>query len=141
MNLYAESSAVLAWLLRERVSADVVRHLGEAPLILASDLTLIECDRALIRATATGSLPEGNASQIRSRLVTASAHWHLMPVGPEIVERSRRPFPAEPFRTLDAIHLASALLASASVPDLALLSLDKRLRSAAQAMGMSTVPE
>ncbi len=48
MNLYAESSAVLAWLLDEPTAPGVRRLLGEAEVIVASDLTLIECDRVLL---------------------------------------------------------------------------------------------
>jgi uncharacterized protein with PIN domain len=52
VNLYAESSAVLAWLLDEPTAPAVRRLLGEAEVIVASDLTLIECDRVLLRAVA-----------------------------------------------------------------------------------------
>jgi len=58
----------------------------------------------------------------------------------DVVERARRPFPVEPVRTLDAIHLASALLASARVADLGLLSLDERVRAAGRALGLPVVP-
>jgi hypothetical protein len=58
----------------------------------------------------------------------------------DVVERARRPFPVEPVRTLDALHLASALVASARLPDLALLSLDERVRSAGRALGLPVVP-
>jgi hypothetical protein len=39
----------------------------------------------------------------------------------EILERARRPFPGEPLGTLDALHLASALVALRSVLGFALL--------------------
>jgi uncharacterized protein with PIN domain len=55
VNLYAESSAVLAWLLDEPTAPAVRRLLGEAEVIVASDLTLIECDRVLLRAVALTS--------------------------------------------------------------------------------------
>ena len=42
MNLYVESSAVLAWLLDEATAPAVRRLLGEAEVIVASDLTLID---------------------------------------------------------------------------------------------------
>jgi predicted nucleic acid-binding protein len=58
----------------------------------------------------------------------------------EILDRARRPFPAEPVRTLDALHLATALRARAIVPELALLSLDERIRRAAGQMGFLVVP-
>jgi PIN domain nuclease of toxin-antitoxin system len=50
VNLYAESSAVLAWLLLEREGSRVDRLLTAAESVISSDLTLIECDRALLRA-------------------------------------------------------------------------------------------
>jgi len=50
------------------------------------------------------------------------------------------PFPVEPIRTLDAIHLASAILARAAVPDLALLSLDERVRANGRALGFTVLP-
>jgi predicted nucleic acid-binding protein len=59
----------------------------------------------------------------------------------DIIERARRPFPAEPIRTLDAIHLATATLSHSLVPDLAVLSLDDRVRRAARQMGFEIVPE
>jgi hypothetical protein len=57
-----------------------------------------------------------------------------------VVERARRPFPREPLRALDALHLASALLARATLPDLALLSLDRRIRASGAALGLTIVP-
>lgn len=66
----------------------------------------------------------------------ASAHWRLMPISREIVDRARQPFPGEPIRSLDAIHLASALLAADSLPDFALLSLDRRVRAAGSHLGL-----
>ncbi len=57
-----------------------------------------------------------------------------MAIGLAMIDRARRPFPVEPIRTLDALHLASALGAKETLDDLALLSLDHRIRSAARAM-------
>ena len=49
MRIYAESSAVLAWLLGERSGPRVRKILRLADLVMASDLVLIESDRLLIR--------------------------------------------------------------------------------------------
>lgn len=141
MNLYAESSAVAAWLLGESTADAVRRLLGEGELIVASDLTLVECDRVLIRAAATGALSEAEAADRRSRLTTAASHWNLLRIDDESVERARRPFPHEPIRTLDALHLASALVTRAAVGDVALLSLDQRVRSNGERLGFEVVPE
>lgn len=140
MRLYAESSAVLAWLLDEPAGAAVRDRLSNAGIVVASDLTLIECDRVLVRAAALGDLTEADAADRRGHLAAAGAHWHLLHISGEIVERARQPFPGEPIRTLDAIHLASALVARSAVPGLALLSLDSRIRSAARKLGLSLQP-
>ena len=140
MNLYAESSAVLAWLLDEDSSFTVRKCLGEAELIVSSDLTLIECDRVLLRAAALGELSEGDAADRRAHLTEAAAHWHTLRVAPEIVDRARQPFPEEPIRTLDAIHLASALAARAALVGLKILTLDDRVRRAARKLGLEVLP-
>jgi len=136
VTVYAESSAILAWLLDEPSAGEIREVLATSGVVIASDLTLIECDRVLLRAVALGELTEAEAADRRAHLMTAASHWHVLRIGPEIVERARQPFPGEPIRTLDAIHLASALLARATAPGLALLSLDERVRRAAAPLGM-----
>lgn len=140
MSLYLESSAVLAWLLDEPAGAFVRETLAHAEIVVASDLTLIECDRVLHRATAVGELAEAEAADRRAHLATAAAHWHVLRMGPEVVDRARQPFPGDPIRTLDAIHLASVLVARSAVAGLALLSLDDRIRGVGKKLGLSLLP-
>ncbi|HLW24527.1 MAG TPA: type II toxin-antitoxin system VapC family toxin [Steroidobacteraceae bacterium] len=140
MNLYAESSAVLAWLLDEPTAPVVRRLLVEGEAIVTSDLTLIECDRVLLRAVALEELTEAEAADRRAHLNSAAAHWHVLRIAAEIVERARQPFPGEPVRTLDAIHLASLLVARSAVAGLRLLSLDERVRKAAKGLGVGFEP-
>jgi predicted nucleic acid-binding protein len=140
MKLYAESSAALAWLLEQEHGELVARTLEQAELIIASDLTLIECDRVLIRALMLNELHESDAVQRQGRLNAVSTRWTLLALDEEIIERARRPFPSEPVRTLDAIHLASALTARKAVADLAMLSLDERVRRAADRLGFLLLP-
>ena len=140
MSLYAESSAVLAWLLDEE-SAPAVRHqLAAEEIILSSDLTLIECERVLLRAAALGQISEAEAADRRARLAEAAAHWQVLRLAGEVVQRARQPFPAEPIRTLDAIHLAAALFGRAAIAGLKLLSLDERVRRSGRGLGFEVVP-
>ena len=140
MNLYAESSAVLGWLLDEDSATEVRRLLAAAEFIVASDLTLIECDRVLLRAVSLGELTEAEAADRRAHLVAAASHWHVLRIAAEIVDRARLPFPGDPIRTLDAIHLASALTGRGALAGLALLSLDDRVRKAGKALGLEILP-
>jgi uncharacterized protein with PIN domain len=140
VNLYAESSAVLAWLLDEPSAVTVRRLLGAAEITVASDLTMIECDRVLLRAVAVKELSEAEAADRRAYLAAAAAHWQVLRIAPEIVARARQPYPGEPIRTLDAIHLASLLVGRSAVSGLSLLSLDDRVRLAARGLGVEVVP-
>lgn len=140
MTLYAESSAVLAWLLGEAPGSQVRELLASADLVMASDLTLIECERVLIRAVALGEITEAEAAHRQAHLNAAAAHWNLLRIGGEIMDRARRPFPEQPVRTLDAIHLASALVARSAIAGLEILSLDARIRSIARRLGMQVQP-
>ena len=108
--------------------------------MLASCLTLIECDRVLTRAVATNVLPEAMAAERRAVLAATADHWVIFDLEAVIAERARRPFPGEPIRTLDTIHLATGMLARSLVPDLALLSLDERIRRSARQMGFQVLP-
>jgi len=140
VNLYAESSAVAAWLLDEETAPVVRQLLTDAEIIVASDLTLIECDRVLIRAIHLGELTEAETADRRAQLSAAASHWHVLRIANEVVDRARQPFPGEPIRTLDAIHLASTLVARSAVAGLNLLSLDERVRNAARKLGIEVLP-
>ncbi len=140
MIVYAESSAILAWLVREWRAGEVRKVLAKAATVFTSDLTLIECDRCFIRALAHGEIEENDATARRSLLEAAAAHWILLRIDRAVVERSRRPFPFEPVRSLDAIHLASAVIARTAAPEIILLSLDQRIRASGRALGFGLLP-
>ncbi len=141
MSLYAESSAILAWLLGEGAAPRVRRSLAAADVVVASDLTMVECDRVLLRAATLGAITEGDAADRRAHLNAAAARWHVLRLSAEIVERARQPFPGEPIRTLDALHLASALAARSAMAGTQLLSLDERIRASAAQLGFRLQPD
>lgn len=140
MRLYAESSAVLAWLLGEEEGEHVRQLLSGAEDIFTSVLTLVETDRALIRAQVVETLKPVEVADRRRTLARASRRWHLVNLVEEILDRARRPFPGEPVRTLDALHLASALAVRTAIPELTVLSLDHRIRSVCMELGFEVLP-
>lgn len=140
MRLYAESSAVLAWLLGEEEGEEVRQLLIGSEEIFTSVLTLVETDRTLIRAQVVETLKPVEVAERRRVLARASRRWHLVNLVEEILDRARRPFPGEPVRTLDALHLASALAVRTSIPELAVLSLDHRIRSVCMDLGFEVLP-
>ncbi len=141
MPLYAESSAVLRWLFNEEQGDEVFGLLRSADKVTCSRLTLVECRRVIHRAVATSRLPEKDAAEVRGVLGQAAARWAILEVTPEVTRRAEDRFPAEPLRTLDALHLASALLLNESAPGLVLLSTDDRIRTNATQLGFPLLPE
>lgn len=140
MILYAESSAVLAWLLGEDAGATARSLLSEAGAVFASRLTLTECERGLTRLAASGSLAGTDTAVLRQVLAHAGSHWIRFDVAPAILDRAGEPFPVEPVRTLDAVHLATVLQLRAAEPRLEVLTLDRRIRKNAERLGIPVRP-
>jgi predicted nucleic acid-binding protein len=138
--LYAESSAVLAWLLNEPEGEPVRLTLAGATRIVASRLTLVECSRALNRARMRGRLDEAGALAASRLLDEAVSGWVVMDLVGEVMTRAARPLPLEPARTLDALHLASAFVYHHWLGAVAMLSLDQRIRGNASALGLAISP-
>ena len=141
MTLYAETSAVLRWLFDEARAEEILERLRTAEKVLCSRLTFVEAQRAIRRAVVTRAVSEAEGAEVRSVLAQAGARWAILEVSAEVASRAEQSFPVEPVRTLDALHLASALVLRQSVPDLAFLSTDLRVRRNASQLGFEVVPE
>ena len=138
--LYAESSAVLTWLLGEPRQKDIVQALSDADRVVTSSLTVVECSRALARARLARRITSALELAALRLLDDAAASWNVLDVSDRVVARARAAFPLEPVRTLDALHLASALVFHEAIGSVGVLSLDDRVRGNAHALGMSLTP-
>ena len=68
-----------------------------------------------------------------ARTLTGRVHWIEMRT--KVLERLLHPFPA-PVRTLDAIHLASALFLTTREAEVAIATYDDRMARVGEAMGI-----
>jgi predicted nucleic acid-binding protein len=134
--LYLETSVLLAWLLGESEAAGVRERLESAETIVTSDLTWTETERALTRVVARRRMREADAQRVRNAVARTRATTLSMGVTTEVLARAGRAFPKEPVRTLDAIHLATALAFTSVFPDLTVLSLDRRVLDNAETLGL-----
>ncbi len=96
MIVYAESSAVLSWILGESRGEAVRRCLERAEFVVTSELTLVECDRMFHRARILEELPTERIEAHRSVLLGATADWVFLHLDREIIEKARQPFPEDP---------------------------------------------
>ena len=131
---------VLSWLFAEPDGEKIRRIVSRSDRVVVSNLTLVECDRTIIRATVERRLAEAEAQDLHALLASTARRWSLMRLDDEVLSRARRPFALEPLRALDALHLASALIAREGAGAFALLSLDRRLREAARHAGLAVAP-
>jgi predicted nucleic acid-binding protein len=134
--IYLETSALLRWLLGESESARVRGTLNDASAVVTSSLTYVETERALRRAQSEGSLAEADAQRLRGLLARARTGWFAMALTQSVLERAGRVFPVEPVRTLDALHLATALEFTQAHADLRVLTFDKRIADNAESLGI-----
>jgi predicted nucleic acid-binding protein len=130
---YIESSALVAAMLEgDRAATASIR--AEGPRV-TSALTLAETARAILRARLLGRI---TGQQQRAALLTLqrfALRCHIVSVTEPILSRVGRPFPVEPIRTLDAIHLATAEVWGDPPALVTIITRDVRVRDNATALG------
>ena len=106
MTLYIDTSALLRLVLRESGALDEVRSSDH---LVSSELIAVESYRTLDRLRLRGSLTHEEAA-VRRQVVT---EWleaiDLVLLRPAVLSRASEPLPT-PLGTLDAVHLATALI-------------------------------
>lgn len=140
MVVYAESSSVLSWLFNEPRAAVVIEVLQAADAVVASELTGVECARAIHRLASRGLISRAQAATLLLEFESAAAQWDRLEVRERVIGLASGPFPVEPVRALDAIHLASVMVAREVWPELAVLSFDEGVRANATALGCAVLP-
>lgn len=130
----------MRWLFNESRGEEILEVLRTSQKVTCSRLTLIEAHRAIRRGVVLNDLVEAGAADVRATLTQAAARWAVLEISPEVAARAEQSFPVEPVRTLDAIHLASALALRHSVPNLTVISTDDRVRANASQLGFEVFP-
>lgn len=128
-----ESSALVAALLEH--DAAVIQKITRGTQHVTSALTLAEAGRAIIRARVTGRLTAQEEQAAVRALRTFERRCFIFDVDRAVLDRVRRPFPVEPIRTLDAVHLATAELLGEAPPLVTIVTRDDRVRENAEALG------
>jgi predicted nucleic acid-binding protein len=135
--VYAETSAVLAWLLGDYSGFLARRGLDSADQIVTSVLTLLEATRGIRRAASERRISARNASRLQVLLTRTTTAWQFLEIMPDIRGRAAEPFPIEPVRTLDALHLATALFFARVFPGLPVLTFDERILANLEPLGLA----
>ena len=130
---YIESSTLVAALLeRDALAMDALRESGRR---VTSSLTFAEAGRAIVRARATGRLTPAEERAAVRALQVFERRCDVVAVTDAVLTRAGRPFPVEPIRTLDAVHLATAELLGEPPQLVTIVTRDIRVRDNARALG------
>jgi predicted nucleic acid-binding protein len=123
---YIDSSAIVKLVAPEPETAALVEALRSDPDTISSALARVEVMRAIMRA---GASPDraGRASGLLDRIA-------LVPIDAQVLAQAAVLEPSD-LRSLDAIHLATALLLQQDIDGV--LTYDARLAGAAEAAGMA----
>ena len=123
--IYVDTSAALKLVWSERESAAVTAVLNTRTDLVSSALLAVEARRGAIR----------NDVRALPRVDLMLSQFTLLAISEAIIESASR-LPDPTLRSLDAIHLATALLVREDID--ALVSYDDRLLASAAAHGIST---
>jgi predicted nucleic acid-binding protein len=132
VRIYFDSSVVLRVVLGER---NRLTEWARASQAITSEVTRVECLRALDRLRLDGGMPDRELSKRRAATLTVLSGMEAVRLNRAVLARAAEPFPTR-VRTLDAVHVASAMLASARLPALRFATHDVDLAAAAAAEGL-----
>jgi predicted nucleic acid-binding protein len=130
---YIESSALVAALLER--DADALKSVRTRGRRITSALTIGEASRAILRARAAARLTSDQERAAVRALRRFERRCFLVAVTDSILARVRRPFPVEPIRTLDAVHLATTEFLGEPPQLIVVVTRDARVRDNAEALG------
>lgn len=136
---YFDTSVLLKRYVEEAGSAQARALLGRHPVV-SSVIAGVEAAAAIARRRADGDLASAETARVFARLSEDRAHWRLVAVGPLVLDRAEDLVRNAVLRSLDAIHIASALtVQGASGERVPFVTADRRQREAASRAGLEVV--
>ena len=136
MIAYVDASVLLRVALGQPDALPQWRRIDQG---IASALVISECLRTLDRLRLRAKLADADVATRRATILALIASLELVEVDAVVLDRAAQPMPTE-LGTLDAIHLATALLwKDLARADLTMATHDGALALGAQAHGLRVV--
>jgi predicted nucleic acid-binding protein len=133
---YVDASVLLRVALRQPNALPEWRHVQQG---VSSALVTTESLRTLDRLRLRANLADAEVASRRATILALIASFELVEIDSLVLERAAQPMPTE-LGTLDAIHLATALLwKEMTRVDLVMATHDDALALGAQAHGLPVV--
>ncbi|MBT3191982.1 MAG: type II toxin-antitoxin system VapC family toxin [Verrucomicrobia bacterium] len=132
MIAYLDTSVILSRFLGQ---SNALHKWGDWEKAYASTLTRVEFHRTIDRLRLDGSISDNERVSLHSHFRILWQATHHIPLTQSILDRAADPFPTV-VGTLDAMHLASALVVAAGGDTPTMLTHDQQLARAASAVGL-----
>lgn len=133
MNAYLDSSVLIRVVLGQ---PNRLQRWSDISNAVSSELVRVEMLRTIDRVAIRGGLTPTVAADRRAAALDIIGGLSLAPISSTVLERAADPFPT-PVGSLDAIHLATALLARVEHPGLEFATHDVELALAARSLGFA----
>lgn len=136
---YFDTSVLVKRYVKEQGSA-AARRLLRRYRFLSSTVAPVEALSALSRRRIVGELTQRDFLAIRSRLHKDRSYWELVEVSPIVLSQAEELVQKTGLRTLDALHVASALtFQAASGLTIPFITADVRQREAADRLAINLI--
>jgi uncharacterized protein len=133
VNAYVDSSVLLRIILDE---PDALAAWARVTQAVSIEVIRLECLRTIDRARIVRRLDDAEVADRRARVLETIETFTLVPLVSPVLERAAEPFPTM-VGSLDAIHLASALIARETFEELVFATHDAELGIAARSVGFT----
>lgn len=129
--LYLDTSVALRATLERGTTPEIEARIAAAPALVTSRLSFVESARALLRLRREGAVAESRLADTGRELDALWTRCEVWELTPAVCDLASHAAPDRALRTLDALHLATFLLARRRIEGLQLLTADERLEAAA----------
>lgn len=135
MVAYLDSSVVLRHVLK---GESAISQALACDRVVSSELLEIECRRVIQRCRMQGELDDSGTAEASARLDAVLAGVSLIALSKSVKRRAMGAFPVS-VKTLDALHLASALVLAEKIGEEAMLlfSHDESMNRCARVLGFA----
>ena len=132
--LYLDTSVALRAAIERGTTPDVEARIAAAPVLVTSRLSLVESARAFARLRQQGRVVESRLADARREMDTLWTRCELWELTAAVCDLAGHVALDRALRTLDALHLATFLMARRRIEGLQLFTVDERLEEAARSL-------
>jgi predicted nucleic acid-binding protein len=142
MIAYFDTSALVKFYIDEKDSDLVKKIIDTSEIVFTSKIAYIEILSVFFRLKREGAIAEKDHRKILKSFITDWGSYALIEVTDRVMIISGQLVELYPLRSLDAIHLGSALFVQKEVEeDMAFVCFDARLGRAAAEENFKVIPE